>query len=108
MLVNLVANARDAMPEGGVIDIRVREEPRTAGPVVVLEVQDAGIGMDDATRARLFDPYFTTKANGTGLGLAAAHGIVAACGGRMEVESARNKGSTFRVIFPLAMGGACA
>jgi two-component system cell cycle sensor histidine kinase/response regulator CckA len=101
VLVNLVANARDAMPEGGPIDVRVRTESRTTGDVVVLEVQDEGIGMDDSTRARLFEPYFTTKANGTGLGLAAAHGIVTACGGRMEVASARNKGATFRVVFPL-------
>lgn len=103
VLVNLVANARDAMPDGGPIDVRVRREDRPGGQMVILEVEDQGIGMDDATRARLFDPYFTTKANGTGLGLAAAHGIVAACGGKMEVESVRGKGSTFRVVFPLAV-----
>lgn len=98
VLVNLVANARDAMPAGGSIDVRVRTENRD----VVLEVEDRGIGMDRPTRARLFEPYFTTKANGTGLGLAAAHGIVAACGGRMEVLSEPGRGSTFRVVFPLS------
>ena len=103
VLVNLVANARDAMPRGGPIDVRLRQENHAAGVEVVLEVQDHGIGMDDATRARLFDPYFTTKANGTGLGLAAAQGIVNACGGRMEVDSASGRGATFRVVFPLVI-----
>lgn len=106
VLVNLVANARDAMPEGGSIDVRLRREQRPTGAFVVLEVQDQGIGMDDATQGHLFEPYFTTKASGTGLGLAAAYGIVIACGGQMEVESARHQGSTFRVVFPLARAAA--
>jgi two-component system, cell cycle sensor histidine kinase and response regulator CckA len=111
ILLNLVLNARDAMPNGGQILVRTSncdfELPGVAvppGPVlgVMLTVTDHGCGMSDETRSHLFEPFFTTKAagRGTGLGLATLHDIVQAAGGRIEVESKLEVGTTFRVILP--------
>ena len=80
VLLNLVLNARDAMPQGGRITVRTEatEIPGDRQPAVCLSVEDTGCGMDAATRARLFEPFFTTKEprRGTGLGLATVHRIV--------------------------------
>lgn len=112
VLLNLVSNARDAMPDGGVLGIRtagVTVRPgragwpveRLCGPYVCLTVTDNGRGMDDPTLARLFDPFFTTKGDaGTGLGLATVRDIVGRCHGQIEVESQPDRGSVFRVYFP--------
>jgi CheY-like chemotaxis protein len=109
IIVNLVVNARDAMPEGGDLTITtsIGETPPAPGarPVrsVVIDVRDTGVGMTDETQARLFEPFFTTKgAHGTGIGLATVMAIVRAAGGRIVVESAPGRGSTFRVYLPLA------
>ena len=67
---------------------------------IVFRVTDTGPGIDDAARARLFEPYFTTRTEGTGLGLATVHGIVRACGGRIEVESELGEGTTFAITLP--------
>lgn len=117
VLMNLLMNASDAL-EGkrGTIDIRtgVLEADRaflnrcTLGPdaepgtFAVLEVADSGSGMDEATLRRVFDPFFTTRLTGRGLGLAAVLGIVRAHGGVIHVESTPGEGSTFRVLLPLA------
>lgn len=111
VLINLVTNARDAMPSGGAIDMATEKlelsEPANGlapGPYALLSVGDTGSGMDAETRLRIFDPFFTTKqvGQGTGLGLATVYGIVDQGGGRIRVESEPGKGSRFYVYLPLA------
>jgi signal transduction histidine kinase/CheY-like chemotaxis protein len=112
ILINLAVNAHDAMPSGGTMTIAVRDlgsidpdrpDPDlSAGPFVRISVTDTGIGMDDATRARIFDPFYTTKSRGkgTGLGLSTVFRIVAQSGGHIQVVSALGQGSTFHVDLP--------
>jgi two-component system, cell cycle sensor histidine kinase and response regulator CckA len=113
VLVNLVLNARDAMSAGGRVDVAVTpaqlDAPLTnalgtapAGEYVRLQVRDTGAGMDQATRDRLFQPFFTTKPKGTGLGLAIVARIVGQIGGAVTVESAPGGGTAFDVYFPKA------
>jgi PAS domain S-box-containing protein len=111
VIMNLAVNARDAMPTGGTLVIETsieRSTPEAAGtsePVeyVTISVTDTGRGMDEATRAQIFEPFFSTKTvgGGTGLGLATVHGIVTQSGGRIAVRSAPARGTSFRVAFPL-------
>ncbi|HJQ75589.1 MAG TPA: ATP-binding protein, partial [Gaiellaceae bacterium] len=98
--VNLIANACDAIAGTGNLWITTR----AADGVVTVTVRDDGPGMTPEVRQRIFDPFFTTKdvGGGTGLGLAVSHGVVAAHGGRIEVESAPGAGATFRVVLPIA------
>ena len=113
MLLNLAANARDAMPEGGELRVTATIELRAyevghdvlSAPEVVLRLADTGQGMSPDVLARLFEPYFTTKARGkgTGLGLSTVYAIVAESGGRITVESHRGVGTTFAVALPLAL-----
>ena len=113
VLMNLSLNARDAMPEGGRIDINIEPIQIDAdrvkgniqgkpGPFVCLTVADTGCGMDEITLQRIFEPFFTTKevGKGTGLGLATVDGIVAQHKGWVEVASELGKGSTFKVFLP--------
>ncbi|HUX32481.1 MAG TPA: ATP-binding protein, partial [Gemmatimonadaceae bacterium] len=98
-LLNLVQNALDAMHGGGTLGIVTR----VAEGEVVLEVRDTGIGMSDEVRERAFEPFFTTKGQaGTGLGLAEVYGIARRHRGRAEIDSAPGKGTTIRLVFPLA------
>ena len=107
VLVNLVVNARDAMPEGGLLTIRTGIEDDPDAPMGTLTVEDTGSGIDDELRERIFTPFFTTKdvGKGTGLGLAAAYGIVDAAGGEIDVDSAPGEGSVFTVKLPLVTAG---
>lgn len=102
VIVNLLINAGQAMPAGGILTISLQEEPcQTLGMAAVrLAVTDTGVGIDQVNRSRMFDPFFTTKDEGTGLGLAIVHSIVEAHQGRIEVESAIGRGSTFAIILP--------
>jgi two-component system cell cycle sensor histidine kinase/response regulator CckA len=96
ILINLVVNARDAMPQGGAVDVRLTAE----GEHVLLSVMDKGVGMDDSTQRHIFEPFFTTKRHGTGLGLPTVHSIVQQNGGSIEVNSAPAQGSRFTVRLP--------
>jgi signal transduction histidine kinase/CheY-like chemotaxis protein len=112
VLLNLVANGRDAMRTGGVLRISTGEEVLgeeaahseglPQGRYAALSVRDTGTGMDRATLERIFEPFFTTKrpGSGTGLGLATVYGIVRQTGGAVQVDSAPGKGSEFRVLLP--------
>jgi CheY-like chemotaxis protein len=111
VLLNLLINARDAMPAGGVVRMRTanrrheeaaRRGVSAQGDFVVLEVSDSGHGMSAETRERVFEPFFTTKGpgKGTGLGLATVYGIVQQSDGHIEVDSSPGKGASFRVFLP--------
>jgi signal transduction histidine kinase len=107
IVLNLVVNAGDAMPSGGVVRVdlsAVVDEDQEGRPAqhARITVRDTGVGMDETTRHKVFEPFFTTKdaSKGTGLGLATVYGIVQQHGGRVEVDSALGEGSEFRVFLP--------
>ncbi|MEM7034785.1 MAG: response regulator [Chloroflexota bacterium] len=116
VIMNLIVNARDAMPSGGQLLIRTKNVHVTAGMIpdqpdiipgryVVLEVEDTGIGMDEVTASRIFDPFFTTKemGKGTGLGLSTVHGVIKQSQGHIAVKSTINQGTLFTLYFMSAL-----
>lgn len=111
-VMNLILNARDAMPNGGGVVLRVRKgagpDGSDPGKWMIFSVADDGTGIDEQTLPRIFDPFFTTKeqGKGTGLGLSVVHGIVQRCGGTITVESLVGVGTTFLIFLPVAGGEA--
>ena len=120
-LVNLAVNARDALPQGGVLSVRLSSAPHSgpdapienlpappSGSWVLLTVEDTGTGMDEATLSRVFEPFFTTKepGQGTGLGLFTVYAVIRQAGGSVAVESEPGKGTRFRLWLPGALGTA--
>jgi signal transduction histidine kinase/ActR/RegA family two-component response regulator/HAMP domain-containing protein len=104
-LTNLFLNAFDAMPQGGTLTLRTRSERG----LVQAEVSDTGAGMDEETRRRCLEPFYTTKGErGTGLGLAMVFGVAERHGADLEIESAPGQGTTFRLVFPAATAAAAA
>jgi PAS domain S-box-containing protein len=102
-LVNLVFNAVDAMPQGGPLTIRTRVAEGSRGQIVHLEVIDAGVGMDEDTRRRCLEPFFTTKGTrGTGLGLAMVYGVAQRHGATLDIESELGKGTLVRMSFAVS------
>ncbi|MBN1653181.1 MAG: PAS domain S-box protein [Deltaproteobacteria bacterium] len=121
VIVNLVLNARDAMPEGGTVTLRTanrlvdqntesRMVSPAPGPYVTLSVADTGYGMDEATQRRAFEPFYTTKepGKGTGLGLSTVYGAVKQSGGEIQLESRRGVGTVFTIYLPRVEGEAVA
>ncbi len=117
-IVNLVVNAKDAMPQGGKLVIATRkvhlDKPKPTfygeippGDYILLSVSDTGVGMDDYVKKRIFEPYFTTKDNkseSAGLGLAAVYATIVQCGGYIDVESRKGKGTIFYIYLPVSKG----
>ena len=121
MILNLAVNARDAMPEGGVLHLETcnvdldnayaqEHPPVQPGRYVMLAVSDTGTGIDKSILPRIFDPFFTTKEdqNRTGLGLAVAYSIVEQHGGEIKVDSTPGQGTEFRVALPLSAAAVAA
>ncbi len=108
-LLNLVINARDAMPDGGAVTIQARNvvlnEPPLAGDFVAIDVTDTGLGIPSDVLDKIFEPFFTTKpiGKGTGLGLSQVHGFAHQAGGTVKVASELGKGTTFTILLPRGM-----
>ena len=103
--LNLLVNARDAMPTGGEVRVSLRVDAGEPTARVHLDVADTGVGMSPAVRDRVFDPFFTTKplGEGTGIGLAVVYGVISAHEGTVDIESAVGEGTTVRITLPLAV-----
>jgi len=108
VIINLILNARDAMPHGGIIGVMTKnliiDQADHAKKVICLSVSDTGTGMDDKVKSHIFEPFFTTKGlgKGTGLGLTVVDNIVKSHGGWIDVESTPGRGTTFNIYFPAA------
>ncbi len=113
VIINLIVNARDAMPNGGRIELRTQnlnaadcaklgEEALQAADYVMVEVEDTGHGIPPEVKDKIFEPFFTTKevGKGTGLGLAMVYGIVKQTGGFVFCDSTVGRGTTFRILLP--------
>jgi signal transduction histidine kinase/CheY-like chemotaxis protein len=115
VILNIVLNARDAMPNGGTVAVITRSVPQDelppaaagfAGDAVAIEITDTGAGMDEEMKSRAFEPFFTTKGHrGTGLGLSTVYGVVQQADGVIDIESAPGKGTSVKLFFPPLTGG---
>jgi nitrogen-specific signal transduction histidine kinase len=100
MFLNLIINAIDAMDEGGTLTLRAAREDAGTAKMIRTEISDTGCGIDENDLPQIFDRYYTRKETGTGLGLAVVERIVSAHGGRIEVDSTKGEGTTFRILLP--------
>ncbi|MEK6672191.1 MAG: HAMP domain-containing sensor histidine kinase, partial [Nitrospirota bacterium] len=96
IILNLIQNSLDAMDKGGSLTITAEDKKNSTG----LSVSDTGIGIDSDSTDKVFKPFYTTKAKGTGLGLAIVWRYISALGGKISVESEKDKGTTFRILIP--------
>jgi signal transduction histidine kinase len=96
-ILNVVLNGAQAMPQGGELHVTLREEGRMAA----IEIADSGNGIPDDIRAKIFDLYFTTRKDGSGIGLAMTYRIIQLHSGSIDVQSKQNIGSTFTLKLPL-------
>src|SRR5205085_11551649 len=97
-LLNLILNAQQAMPSGGRLEVRTRATPQG----LALDLIATGVGLDAKTLARIFEPFFSTKSGGTGLGLPTAHKIIETHGGRLAVQSEPGRGTQFTIELPVS------
>ncbi len=96
VILNLILNAQQAMPGGGQLTIAVSQQ----GGEIHIRFTDTGVGISESDLGRIFDPFFSTKPDGSGLGLSVSYGIIEGHGGRIEVSSTIGQGTTFVVILP--------
>src|SRR4029079_16835824 len=97
---NLLLNARQAMPSGGALSVRVRPQDSGGESLIEIDIDDPGVGMDEATRRQLFRPFFTTRHGGTGLGLALVKRVVEEHRGAIRVDSRPGQGARFTLTLP--------
>ena len=102
VILNMVVNARDAMPSGGELVIETKNSGAPGKECVTVSISDTGVGMDSQVLSRVFEPFFTTKEHGTGLGLATSYGIVKENGGELRVDSTPAQGTSFHIELPAA------
>jgi len=101
VLENLVRNALEAMPDGGSLRVRTARATANGRDAVSIAIEDTGHGMDARTRDRALDDFFTTKAHGSGLGLAFVRRVVDAHGGDVDLASTQGRGTVVTVRLPL-------
>jgi two-component system sensor histidine kinase HydH len=101
VVLNLLLNAKQAMPEGGAIEVELTSRRAEDGDWALVNLRDSGIGIEADVRDKLFTPFFTTKEDGTGLGLVTSRKIVEAHGGRITVDSVPNQGTCFTIALPM-------
>jgi two-component system sensor histidine kinase FlrB len=104
VFLNLIINAVDAMPDGGTLTLDGELCTFERGEMIKITISDTGGGIPEEVQSRIFDPFFTTKNKGTGLGLSIVHNAIQAHGGMIEVDSSREKGTTFTIILPIQSG----
>lgn len=102
VLLNLVLNAVDAMPDGGTLAVETRYDPPS--DTIRIEVRDTGSGIDPEAAGKIFQPFFTTKAKGTGLGLAMCKQLIEQHGGSLQAENQASGGAVFRILLEARTG----
>jgi signal transduction histidine kinase len=102
-MLNIIKNAKEAMPKGGVLTVRTSRENNN----VLIQIQDTGMGIPEEIRNKIFEAFFTTKqkVKGVGLGLSVCYGIIKDHHGEITIESEEGKGATFIITLPIESQG---